>query len=56
MQVSHGAFGIGGLLGPCFVFLLGFQSFTVLGVIFLVSSPAYIILSSPEVSPLQHEQ
>ena len=47
LQVSHGAFGIGGLIGPFFVYLFGFQSFIAIGIVFLCVSPAYMILKSP---------
>ena len=49
LQVSHGAFGIGGLVGPLFVFWLGFHSYIGISVIFILVAPSYIFLKSPDV-------
>ena len=47
LQISHGAFGIGGLIGPILVYLFGEWSFASMSVVFLLTGPAYLFLKSP---------
>ena len=47
LQVSHGAFGIGGLIGPLFVFFLGLNSLAGISLIFFAVAPVYLFLKSP---------
>ena len=47
MQVKHGTFGLGSLLGPLFVFLFSFYAFAAISVLKFVSAPGYVILKSP---------
>ena len=47
LQTSHGAFGIGGLIGPLFVFFFGFESMLAMSVIFILICPVFLFLSSP---------
>ena len=44
LQSIHGAFGIGGLLGPFIVYIFELHSLTFLGIIAMVSTVMYYIL------------
>lgn len=48
LQVSHGAFGIGGLLGPYIVYLFEINTFTIIGFINLLFIFIYWYEPSPE--------
>jgi hypothetical protein len=47
MLLTHGVFGIGGLIAPLFVYVFEINSFVIFGVFFLLSLPAYHLLPSP---------
>lgn len=48
MLICHGMFGIGGLLGPIFVYIFEIYSFLFMGVIIALITPFYIKLNTPE--------
>ena len=48
MQIAHGTFGIGGLLGPYFVSLLEIRTFIAFGLTALLVIPIYLLTPSPE--------
>jgi hypothetical protein len=48
LQVCHGAFGVGGLLGPYIVYLFELNTYYILGVCGLVLCPLYFCFTSPE--------
>jgi MFS family permease len=49
LQIAHGGFGIGGLIGPYVVYLFEEYSFLVLGAMGIVLIPFYFIFPSPEI-------
>ena len=48
LQVLHGAFGIGGLIGPFLVYLFELQALTVMGIFFLLLLPLFLRIKSPD--------
>ena len=48
MQIAHGAFGIGGLLGPYLVYIFETNTFLYLGLISFILIPFLIWEKSPE--------
>ena len=48
LQILHGAFGIGGLLGPVVVYLFDYNTMTLVGLIMLITVPFYYYLPSVE--------
>lgn len=47
LQINHGAFGVGGLLGPYIVYVFEERSFVVIGIICLATTLPYFKLRSP---------
>ena len=47
LQILHGAFGIGGLIGPFLVYLFELQTMTTIGFFFLALFPFYWRMKSP---------
>ena len=50
MLLTHGIFGVGGLLGPIMVYIFEVQAFAVVGLLILFTLPAYLLLPPPEYS------
>ena len=48
LQVLHGAFGIGGLLGPFIVYLFELYAMVVIGIFMLILAPIFWLTPSPE--------
>ena len=48
LQINHGMFGVGGLIGPFLVFLLEKNTFLCLGLIGLLCAPPFFFLISPD--------
>ncbi len=48
MLICHGVFGIGGLIGPIFVYIFEIYSFLVMGFLIVAVTPLYIKLKTPE--------
>jgi hypothetical protein len=47
LQVIHGCFGIGGLIGPFIVYIFELSSLTILGFIALITVVFYFKLETP---------
>ena len=47
LQILHGAFGIGGLIGPFIVYLFELQTMTIISLLFLILIPLYCRIKSP---------
>ena len=48
MQLNHGMFGIGGLLGPFFVYLFETKMYIVMAIILLSLGSTFLFLKSPD--------
>jgi hypothetical protein len=47
LQMIHGFFGIGGLLGPFIVYLFELRSLTIIGIVSVISAIFYFYIPSP---------
>ena len=50
LQINHGAFGVGGLLGPLLVYWFEEWSYAVMSAAFVISAPVYLLIESPEIT------
>lgn len=48
LQITHGLFGIGALIGPIIVRMFGLYGITIIGVGTVVGLPGYLYLATPE--------
>lgn len=46
-MITHGMFGLGGLVGPIIVYLFEDNAFAVMGIVFLVLLPFFFMLKEP---------
>ena len=46
-MITHGMFGLGGLVGPIIVYLFEDNAFAVMGIVFLVLLPFFFFLKEP---------
>lgn len=51
LQIVHGFFGVGGLLGPLVVYTFELHTMTVIGIGTLFLVPFYLIMPSPQQNP-----
>lgn len=47
IMILHGMYGVGGLLGPFVIYLLGIHSYALFGTMLLILAPVYYRLKSP---------
>jgi hypothetical protein len=47
MLLTHGVFGIGGLVGPVLVYIFELKSFLIMGIVVAIVTPSYFYLPSP---------
>lgn len=47
LMITHGMFGLGGLVGPIIVYFFEDNAFAVIGLVFLALLPAFFLLNEP---------
>jgi MFS transporter, FHS family, Na+ dependent glucose transporter 1 len=55
MLLTHGLFGIGGLIGPFIIYLFEGQAYGVFGIMVMAVIPFYIKIKTPELNGFQAE-